>query len=101
MPNDESEYELEEPCIMPLRNGIDFSLEEKTEKLLAEDRREMRAMHVPLDYLTVDQMLLRRAREITGPYGAPDGALTHGMYKRRYNPNMGQRPTKLKNSDDS
>lgn len=97
---DDEEYELAGPSILPLRDGVDYSIEDETEKLLAEDRREMRATRLSPDYLTFDQLLLRRNREIVGPFGAPDRALTKGMYRRSFNPNMGKRPTKLKQGDE-
>jgi hypothetical protein len=98
VPGDD-EYQMQDPAILPLRSGVDFSLEDDADRLLARDRRELRAMHMrggdlPV-ILTTDQLALRRAREVIGPYGAPDRATSSGMYKRVYNPLAGQRPTKL------
>jgi hypothetical protein len=88
------------PSILPLRSGVDFSVEDDAEKILAEDRRRLRAQGLDVDYLTADQLALRWSRELIGPYGAPDRALSHGMYRRAYNPWAGQRPVKLKQADE-
>jgi hypothetical protein len=94
---DDGSFEVStESRVLPLRTGVDYSVEDETEKLLADDRRELREQGLDVDYLTTDQLLLRWSRELIGPYGAPDRAISHGMYRRAFNPAMGQRPTNLK-----
>lgn len=101
MSADDGSFTIADPSILPLRNGVDYSVEDDTEKLLATDRRELRGQGVDVDYLTTDQLLLRRLRELTGPYGTPDPALSKGgMYRRTFNPNFGQRPVKLRQGDE-
>lgn len=96
------EYSLGDPRNLPLRSGIDWSSEDEAERILTTDRR---APEMPLDpdyqILTRDQELLRRQREVLGPYGAPDrSAGPSGMYRRAFNPLAGQRPVKLKQGDE-
>lgn len=89
-----------DPGILPLRTGVDFSVEDDAEKLLADDRRALREQGQEVDYLSNDQMILRRQRELIGPYGTPDRALSKGIYRRAFNPNIGQRPVKLRQGDE-
>lgn len=103
MSDDDDVYRVPDAQIIPLRNGIDFTAEDEAERILAEDRRRMRENHVTPDYLTRDQELLRRSREVLGPYGVPDrptGSSGPGMYRRTFNPFFGKRPVKLKQGDD-
>lgn len=95
------DYELPlTPAVLPLRNGVDYPVEDETEKLLAEDRRLLRSLDptVEFDYLTPDQLTLRHNREVIGPYGVPDR--NHGgMYRRSYAERKA-RPVKLKQGDE-
>jgi hypothetical protein len=93
--SDDGSFEVStESRVLPLRTGVDYSVEDETEKLLADDRRELREQGLDVDYLTTDQLLLRWSRELIGPYGTPDRGSV-GMYRRAYNPCIGQRPTNL------
>lgn len=100
--DEDDEYHIAEPSIMPLRSGVDFSVEDRTEALLADDRRTARAQGQPViaDYLTPDQITLRHAREVIGPLGVTDPSMVHGIYRRAHNPMAGQRPTKLRQGDE-
>lgn len=98
--DDDGTFGVTDPSILPLRSGVDFSVEDDTERLLADDRRRLREQEQEVDYLTADQLLLRRSRELIGPYGAPDRALSRGMYRRAFNPAMGQRPVNLRQGDE-
>ena len=98
------EYAAPDPVVLPLVSGMNWGAEDEAEKILADDRRKARAENVIPDpdylILTRDQELLRRSREVLGPYGAPDRAVASGMYRRAYNPLAGQRPVKLRQGDE-
>jgi hypothetical protein len=90
-----------EAKIMSLRSGDKNQTEEDAERLLAASRREQVAMCDPDDvYLSREQMILRRSREVFNMHGVPDASLVRGIYRRTYNPLFGQRPSGAHKSDE-
>jgi hypothetical protein len=82
-----------------LRNGDKNQIEEDAEKLLAKGRRDDESKD-KTDYLSREQLILRRNREVYSANGIPDGALISGLYKRTYNPEFGNRPSRSRGGDD-
>lgn len=94
--SDEIDAEREsrlQPKIMPLRSGERNQLEEDTERLLAADRRNSSSSD-KTDYLSREQLILRQKKEVYNSTGIPDASLISGLYKRAYNPELGNRPRK-------
>ena len=77
------------PRILPLRSGVDYSVEDEADRWLADARR---AGDGDDCYLSKDQMNLRRAREVYNHHGQSDAALVAGLFRRCFNPQFGQRP---------
>jgi hypothetical protein len=87
--------------VLSLRNGVDFSLEEQADHLLADGRRGANRASDTRDWLTKEQLTLRRQKEVYNSNGIPDGRLVCGIYRRAFNPTLGCRPTKAtKTSED-
>lgn len=82
------------PKIMSLKSGVDFTLEEQADQLLAASDPGTR------DYLSVDQLQLRQYREIGNHLGVADASLVAGLYRRAHNPLAGTRPGKRGHSHD-
>lgn len=78
--------------VLPLRNGDRNALEEDTEKILAASRREKDNPEVRGEWLSREQYILRKNKEVYSSSGVPDASLISGMYKKVYNPQMGERP---------
>lgn len=87
------------PKPLILRSGEKLDLEETAEKLLAADRRQAESKD-KTDYFSREQMILRRNREVYSANGVPDASLIRGLYKRVYNPEFGNRPSRSKGIDD-
>jgi hypothetical protein len=85
------------PRPMPLRNGVDYTIEEDADRLLADDRRRN---GVQDDYLSKDQMNLRRQKEIYNVNGVSEEMMYSGLFRREHNPLFGHRPTGLRSRDD-
>lgn len=85
---------------MSLRDGVDFSLEEQADQFLAGGRRGVHRLSDPRDWLTKEQLTLRRQKEVYNTNGMPDARLVVGIYKRAYNPHIGSRPTKAVKSEE-
>ena len=77
-----------------LKNGVDYRLEDDADRLLAEGRRGVTSMSAKTDYLSREQLALRRSKEVLNCRGVPDVSLFSGMYRRAHNPLAGQRPTR-------
>lgn len=82
-----------------LRSGDKNAIEEDAEKLLAKGRRDDESKD-KTDYLSREQLILRRNREVYSANGIPDASLISGLYKRTYNPEFGNRPGKTRSGDD-
>lgn len=85
--------------LMSLRSGIDWSLEEQADILLARAKATTGAP-VDYQYLSSDQLDLRANREIGNHLGVADASLVAGVYRRAHNPLAGTRPGKLGRSHD-
>ncbi len=83
---------------MSLRNGVDWKLEEDADRLLADGRRNDPVSKT--DYLSKEQLALRRSKEVLNGNGVPDASLFSGMYRRCFNPLFGQRSKGEKNSGE-
>lgn len=85
---------------LPMKTGVDYSLEEEADELLAQCRREG---HPEDDYLVLSpgQMDRRRSREIYNRNGFPESHLFSGLYRRVHNPLIGTKPTVVSAYDDS
>lgn len=96
----DAEREEGQQCkILSLRSGDRNATEEDAERLLATGRRKQ--VCDPADvYLSREQMILRRSKEVYNMHGTPDASLVRGIYRRAYNPLAGQRPTGSRNNDD-
>lgn len=81
-----------EGSLIPLRTGVEYSLEEEADRLLAEGRRGVTRLEDKKDYLTRDQLMLRMSREVLNCHGIPDASLMSGMFRRAYNPRSADRP---------
>jgi hypothetical protein len=84
-----------DPLLLRLRDGVDYFTEEQADDYLKENRGT-----TTRDWLTKEQLALRIAKEVLNENGVPDSRLMSGMYKRVYNPNAGQRPSKGRRSND-
>ena len=84
---------------MSLRSGDKNSIEEDAERILAVGRRNNGVDDVDL-YLSREQMILRKNKEVYSTNGVPDASLVSGLYRRAYNPEFGARPKGVKGSDD-
>ena len=82
------------PRILPLRSGVDYSLEDDADRWLADGRRADGGGGAGDNYLSRDQMNLRRAREVYNHHGLSDEALIAGLFRRCFNPTFGQRPNR-------
>lgn len=86
--------------LMMLRAGEQYAVEDDTEKRLAEARRTLPpGEHDPV-YLSREQEILRRQKEVMNMHGVPDGRLMQGLYKRVHNPEAGNRPRGMRMGDD-
>jgi hypothetical protein len=84
---------------LALRSGDKISIEEDAEKLLASGRRNSESSD-KTDYLSREQLILRRNKEVYNSNGVPDSSLVSGIYKRVYNPEFGSRPGKGRAASD-
>lgn len=82
-----------------LRSGDKNQIEEDAERLLAKGRRDEESKD-KTDYLSREQLILRRNREVYSANGIPDGSLIRGLYKRTYNPEYGNRPSRAKGGEE-
>lgn len=91
----------EEMRVKPLylRSGEKNPIEEDAERLLAAGRRKAESTEKN-DYLSREQLTLRRNKEVYSNNGSPDASLVSGMYKRTYNPEFGARPGRTRSSDE-
>ena len=78
--------------ILSLRSGEDFSLEEEANQLLARSREGVTALSEKRDWLSCDQLQLRRSREVFNRNGVADEELVSGLFRRAYNPMAHSRP---------
>lgn len=92
MTSPESSY-LQPQQPLRLKSGMDYSLEEMANRLLAESRKGITALRDKQDYLTHDQLMLRSQREVLVTDGIPDEAYHRGMFRRVFSPTFGKRPT--------
>lgn len=84
---------------MALRSGDGNQTEEDAEKFLAAGRRQQ-VCDPDNVYLSREQMMLRRSKEVFNMHGVPDASLVRGLYRRAFNPLAGSRPTRAHNNDD-
>lgn len=82
-----------------LRSGDKNAIEEDAEKLLAAGRRQAETLEKN-DYLSREQLTLRRNKEVYSNNGSPDASLVRGLYKRTYNPEFGNRPGRTRSGDE-
>lgn len=94
------DYSEPAPVIMSLRDGVNFSLEETADQFLADGRRGDGRYTDPRDWLTREQLALRRQKEVYVTAGLPDSRLVSGIYRRSHNPNAGCRPRRAANSGE-
>jgi hypothetical protein len=103
-PDDDDEWLYDDewvtPKILSLRSGTNFKAEDEADRLLAEGRRGVTSMTDKTDYLSHEQLALRRAKEVFNVNGVSDSSLYHGLYRRAYNPMAGQRPRGNKSSEE-
>jgi hypothetical protein len=85
--------------ILPLRSGDKNQIEEDAERMLAKGRRQEDDAD-KTEYLSREQYILRKNREVYSTTGVPDSSLISGLYKRAYNPEFGNRPNRVKGGDD-
>lgn len=85
--------------VLPLRSGDKNAIEEDAEKLLAASRRS--DLEITSEWLSREQYILRKNKEVYSASGVPDASLIRGLYKRTYNPLAGQRPSKSRGSDEA
>lgn len=76
----------------PLRSGVNYTLEEQADAILAEGRRGITKHSEMKDYLSPSQLERRLAREVYNGYGVADSRLVSGMFKRVYAPPRRQGP---------
>lgn len=91
---------LEPPSPLSLRSGVDYSVEERADRLLATGREGVTALCDKRDYLTKDQLSLRAQKEVMNVNGISDESLMSGLFRRAYNPLAGHRPRGLRHSDE-
>ena len=85
--------------VLPLRSGDKNQIEEDAERLLARGRRQEEDVD-KTEYLSREQYILRKNREVYSTNGVPDSSLISGIYKRTYNPEFGNRPSKSRGGTD-
>lgn len=86
---------------LSLRAGVDWSLENEADALLAAHRRETATTTAEkTETLTENQMNLRWGREVYNGFGVADPAIVRGQYSREFNPEFGQRPSRHQRFDD-
>jgi len=83
-----------------IMSGVNYDLEKQANDLLRESRRGVTKLSEKKDYFTEEQLMLRWSREVYNINGVPDSHIMSGLYKRAYNPNAGDRPTRLRPSED-
>lgn len=98
--DEDAEEDRISPRLMSLRSGIDYTLEELADQMLAESRRGVTSMSAKTDYLSKEQLALRQSKEVMNRQGVSDSAFMSGMYRRAFNPFFGKRPKGNKNHDD-
>lgn len=86
------------PQVLPLRSGDVNTIEEEAEKILAKGRRQDEDAD-KTEYLSREQHILRKNREVYSSTGVPDASLISGIYKRVYNPEFGHRPRRARGGD--
>lgn len=93
---------------LPLRTGGDSlhttgrernPLDDEASGILAADRRGG-AGEASSHYLSREQYVLRRGKEVFNQTGTPDSSIVRGIYKRSYNPEFGHRPGKGRAGSD-
>jgi hypothetical protein len=87
------------PRLLPLKDGVNYKIEEEANKLLAQSRRGVTALSAKQDYLSEDQLRLRYQREIFNSHGVCDESLVCGLFRRAHNPLAGSRPSKPHSED--
>lgn len=96
---------VEEPEVkLGLRSGIDYTLEDMADALLAQARRERPKAEEdadPYPVLSPGQMARRQAREVYNRNGTPEAHFYSGIYRRAYNPKIHDRPPKRFNPEDA
>lgn len=80
-------------------SGTNYAVEDEADRLLAAGRRSSESVD-KTDYLSPEQLALRKSKEVLNHHGVPDGRLFTGMYRRAFNPESGQRPVRLRSHDD-
>lgn len=83
-----------------MRTGEQYDVEDEAERRLAEARRTLPANDDDPVYLSREQEILRRQKEVMNVNGVPDGRLMQGLYRRTHNPMTGQRPRGSRQGDD-
>lgn len=86
--------------VLPLRSGDKNAIEEDAERILAASRRGKNGPVVIDEWLSREQYILRKNKEVYSASGVPDASLISGLYKRAYNPEFGARPSKTKKASD-
>lgn len=86
--------------ILNLKSGEDFSVEEEANRLLAHSREGVTALSEKRDWLSGDQLQLRRSREVFNRNGVADEELISGLFRRVYNPMAHSRPSHHGHQDE-
>jgi hypothetical protein len=86
--------------ILNLRCGEDFSVEEEANRWLARSREGITALSEKRDWLSYDQLQLRRSREVFNRNGIADEELVSGLFRRAYNPMANSRPSRRGHQDE-
>lgn len=84
-----------------LKSGVDYSTEERADKLLANSRHGVTALSEKRDWLSRDQLALVASKEVLNVNGFSDESLMSGLFRRAYNPLAGHRPSKRLHADDA
>lgn len=74
-----------------VKSGIDWEIEEQANEILARGRDGVTKHSQKKDYLSPSQLLRRRQREVQTEQGYPEKSLYQGMFRRAYNPLIGQK----------
>ncbi|QDF18646.1 hypothetical protein SEA_PUPPER_160 [Gordonia phage Pupper] len=77
-----------------VRSGVDYDLEALADEFLRGSRQGLTRLADKQDYLTAEQLDLRRGREVYNSNGVPDIHIVSGLYRRAYNPLAGKRPNR-------
>jgi hypothetical protein len=85
---------------LSLRAGIDWNLEAQADDLLLAHRATCTTAGEKTEILTETQLELRANREVYTSLGVADSQLFSGLYRRAFNPEMGQRPSRHRRTDD-